>query len=417
MRGGERRRRSRARRRRPRARARRARAWKRRSSGPSSSMSPSTATRRPAGGRGEVVEGGAHRHRVGVVAVVDDDDAACESIRWPRIARERDLHGARPARRPTARAAASAASALRRMWAASNGTLDGRAGSSRDVAARAEGDGRDVRAQVRAPAAARPAGMTAVPPGAARRSAPPSPPRSPRSSRAARGGPGPTLTITPTSGSAIAASSAIWPAPRIAISSTSTSVPAGAPSTVSGRPISVLRFCGGRDDAPVRGEHPGEQVLGRGLAGRAGDPDDLRAERAAPGGREPAERGERVVGGEHAPPAGARGPRGVLGADEHAPRAGRERVRARSARRRGARRAARRTGRPGRPRASRSRAGRGPASGPRGRRARRAPARLGDAPSARPGAHAAPRGRRRRRRTGPCARPRTPGPARGPCRR
>ena len=53
---------------------------------------------------------------------------------------------------------------------------------------------------------------------------------------------GPTLVITATSGSAIAASSAIWPAPRIAISSTSTSVPGGASSTVSGRPISVLRF-------------------------------------------------------------------------------------------------------------------------------------------------------------------------------
>ena len=40
-------------------------------------MSPSTATRRRAGcGRGEVVERGAHRHRVGVVAVVDDDDPA-----------------------------------------------------------------------------------------------------------------------------------------------------------------------------------------------------------------------------------------------------------------------------------------------------------------------------------------------------
>ena len=53
---------------------------------------------------------------------------------------------------------------------------------------------------------------------------------------------GPTLVITATSGSAIAASSAIWPAPRIAISSTSTSVSGGASSTVSGRPISVLRF-------------------------------------------------------------------------------------------------------------------------------------------------------------------------------
>ncbi len=44
------------------------------------------------------------------------------------------------------------------------------------------------------------------------------------------------------SGSAIAANSAICPTPRIAISSTSTSVSGGASRTVSGRPISVLRF-------------------------------------------------------------------------------------------------------------------------------------------------------------------------------
>ena len=50
------------------------------------------------------------------------------------------------------------------------------------------------------------------------------------------------LTITPTSGSATVASSAIWPAPRIAISSTSTSVSSGAPRISSGRPISVLKF-------------------------------------------------------------------------------------------------------------------------------------------------------------------------------
>ena len=48
------------------------------------------------------------------------------------------------------------------------------------------------------------------------------------------------LVITPTSGSAIAASSRIWPKPRIAISSTSTSVPHGAARISSGSPISVL---------------------------------------------------------------------------------------------------------------------------------------------------------------------------------
>ncbi len=50
------------------------------------------------------------------------------------------------------------------------------------------------------------------------------------------------MTITATSGSEIAASSAIWPAPRIACSSTSTSVPSGAARISSGTPISVLKF-------------------------------------------------------------------------------------------------------------------------------------------------------------------------------
>ena len=54
---------------------------------------------------------------------------------------------------------------------------------------------------------------------------------------------GPMFVMSPTSGSAIATSSAICPAPRIAISRTRTSVPSGAPRIVSGRPISVLRFC------------------------------------------------------------------------------------------------------------------------------------------------------------------------------
>ena len=48
--------------------------------------------------------------------------------------------------------------------------------------------------------------------------------------------------MTPTSGSAIAASSAICPAPRIPISSTSTSVSSGARRTSSGSPISVLKL-------------------------------------------------------------------------------------------------------------------------------------------------------------------------------
>ena len=51
------------------------------------------------------------------------------------------------------------------------------------------------------------------------------------------------FVITPTSGCAICASSRIWPIPRIAISRTITCTPMFASSTVSGRPISVLKFC------------------------------------------------------------------------------------------------------------------------------------------------------------------------------
>ena len=63
---------------------------------------------------------------------------------------------------------------------------------------------------------------------------------------------GPTLVITPTSGSAIAQSSAIWPGPRIPISSTSTSVPSGAARLARGRPISVLKFSGLATTCPGR---------------------------------------------------------------------------------------------------------------------------------------------------------------------
>ena len=62
--------------------------------------------------------------------------------------------------------------------------------------------------------------------------------------------------------------------------------PAGAPRTVSGSPISVLRFACVATVASLLADHRGEEVLRRGLAGRAGDADDLRAELPAPRGRE-----------------------------------------------------------------------------------------------------------------------------------
>ena len=114
-------------------------------------------------------------------------------------------------------------------------------------------------------------------PRSARPSPPPPPPR-PSSSRCT----GPTLTITPTSGWAIAVSSAICPGPRIAISSTSASVSGGAASTARGRPISVLRFRGLATVAAATlcaRSSAARMSFVEVLPGRAGDRDDLRASR------------------------------------------------------------------------------------------------------------------------------------------
>src|SRR3954469_7073892 len=142
---------------------------------------------------------------------------------------------------PTARAAASAASALPRMWADVNGSV--RPGGSSLTSPPGPNVTVVTSARRWGSSSGSPAGTIAVPPGssAAISSAFVAAIASmlPSSSRCT----GPMLTITPTSGSAIAASSAIWPAPRIAISRTRTSVPGGAPRTVSGRPVSGCRFC------------------------------------------------------------------------------------------------------------------------------------------------------------------------------
>ena len=212
------------------------------------------------------------------------------------------------------------------------------------------------------------------------RSARPWPPRSPPASPAARGAPGPTLTITPTSGSAIAVSSAICPAPRIAISSTSASVSGGRVQDGQRQPDLGVEVLAGSPRCRMAREQRREDVLGRGLAGRAGDADDLaplapssrRHARPAPAAR------QRVVGREQharawrsAPPPRARAPPAPPGAGGSAPGAER--------RRRWARRSARRTDRPAAARASRSRRGAGPtAAGARGgqQSALRRPARL-----------------------------------------
>ena len=84
-------------------------------------------------------------------------------------------------------------------------------------------------------------------------------------------------------------------------------------------------------------------------------------------------------------------------------------------------RRARRTGRPGPPRASRSRRARDPlrrrAPRPASRRPRRLCAQRPRLSSRERGRAQAPRAPPSRRRTGSCGRPRTPAPARAPCRR
>src|SRR3954451_16663001 len=162
------------------------------------------------------------------------------SIRWPRMF-ESATFTSPSGSTPTARAAASAASALEHMCADVNGSLS--AGGSSLTSPPGPNVTVVTSARRCGSRSGSFAGTIAVPPGS---SAAISSPfvaavasMLPSNSRCT----GPMLTITPTSGSAISASSAIWPLPRIAISRTRTSVPGGAPRIVSGSPISVFRFC------------------------------------------------------------------------------------------------------------------------------------------------------------------------------
>ena len=170
------------------------------------------------------------------------------------------------------------------------------------------------------------AGTMAVPPARMSRSAPPWPRRPPPASPAARGGPGPTLTMMPTSGRAIAVSSAICSAPRIAISSTSASVPAGAPRIASGRPISVLKLAGLATVATWGASRAARMSLVDVLPVEPGDADHAGVQRVAPRPGQPLQRGQRLVGREQH--AGRRAARrlGRVGRDDGAPRARGERL-------------------------------------------------------------------------------------------
>ena len=148
---------------------------------------------------------------------------------------------------------------------------------------------------------------------------------------------GPTFTITPTSGAAIAASSAICPSPshchleheRL-----------GAPARLEHgqrQPDLGVEVLAARVRARAGGEQRGEDVLRRGLAGGAGDAGHADAELVPPRVGEPPERRQRVVGDDGRRggarglagglPRGRHGRRTVLRPHEHAPRPGLERLR------------------------------------------------------------------------------------------
>ena len=75
------------------------------------------------------------------------------------------------------------------------------------------------------------------------------------------------FVITPTSGSQIAVSSAIWPNPRIAeLEHEHLGARRARASSSSGSPISVLKFARIGRDRAVRRDQRGDQVLRRRLA-------------------------------------------------------------------------------------------------------------------------------------------------------
>ena len=264
-------------------------------------------------------------------------------------------------------------------------------------------------------APAQPAGRAATrPPGrrpsrrrASPRAAPPWPGRRPPASRPARRGPG-RRVITPTSGSAIAVSSAIWPNPRIAhLEHEHLGARRGAEHRQRQPDLGVVVLRVG-DHRPVRGDQRRDQVLRRRLADRARDRDHVGAELAPPRRAQRAQRRDRVLDRDHGALAAAVArPLAAPPARPTRPPPARPR---RTSRRPALARQRRRRGRRRRPRASRSPPASATAAPPRTQRRRPPPATCSALQALIPRApRAAPRARRRRRRTAPCARRRTPG--------
>ena len=204
-------------------------------SSPSSAISPSTATRRrPLRALGQVLERGAHRDRVRVVAVVQEQAAAGELRSSSRSFENSTCSSSSGSGTPRRRAAATAQCGCSRADAApssSSRTAAARSGStrstmmSRAVEVRLEQrlvrDDRDTAGrQRRDQLRLRRATFSIVS----------------TSSRCT----GPTFVITPMSGLANDASYAIWPSPRIPSSAMQISVSGSSRASVSGTPSSLL---------------------------------------------------------------------------------------------------------------------------------------------------------------------------------
>ena len=315
-------------------------------------MSPSTATRRP-GARGEIVQRGAHRHRVGVVAVVDQHDSVCAAPHVRRAAPRTRTSSLPRGVTPSVRAAAIAASRLRRLWACANDGRTacaplpardprssprhrrrsaGRALHQLHIAALAERDRAQVGAQMAAPAAAPAAGTTTVAPGAipaiSSALAAATASSDPSCSRCT----GPDVHDHPHVGLARSPSAPRSAPPRASPSpAPAPCVPAGAASTVSGSPISVLRFSRLATVPPTPRVassaarmsfvevFPVEPVIATTLA---------LPPRAPCATRGPAPAAPRSGSGcaSTAPPACAQRPLRVLGGNEHPPRARAQRL-------------------------------------------------------------------------------------------
>ena len=288
--------------------------WKRPSPAPSSAIAPSTAIAALGGARREVLEGRPHRHRVGVVAVVHHRHARRAARRPPRAATRSARSTRPPTGTPERPRGGHGGQRVEQVVGLARGQLEldasparldlGAAARRRPAAARRRpGPKVQVSRSSRAGAASSSgslAGTTQAAPGAqvadqlglgrrhaldraeqlevhrARRSR--SRPRRARRSRPARRS-GPRR-----------ASPSRAPAPRCRARPRGSSA-AGRSRCSGSRGWRGSRSCGR--------EQRGEDVLGRGLAGRAGDADHLGAQLAPPGARQRVQRGERVVDGDH----------------------------------------------------------------------------------------------------------------------